>query len=571
MLNIVITLKETKFQKYSFLLFAFVFFCVFPSKAEVKLFKKGVVVSKNQLASDAGASILRNGGNAVDAAIATTYALGVVEPNGSGIGGGGFALIYKASTKKMYAVDFRERAPLAINSFPYDFKDGPKAGGVPGTVRGLEYMRSTFGTKNRKELIQPSIKLASEGFPINKTLSDSIAIRKDALQRYPSSATIFLPEGKPPAEGYILKQHDLANTLNDIAEYGMEGFYEGPLANKLVRGIDESGGIMSMKDLQKYSVMLWEPLCGKYRNKFTVCSFPPPSSGGVCILEALNILENFPLNSLKIDSPERLKYVIEALKFSFSDRAYSLGDPRFSELPVERLTSKRYARLIAKRIELSKQATPSNQIFPSVSTNEKVQTTHFSVADKYGNIVVVTISLNGPLGSGFVIPGTGVLLNNTLDDFSLPGESNQYGLVGNKRNYPEPGKTPLSSMSPTIVFDSANKPFLALGSPGGPTIISAVLNVLLAKIDSSLPLDKAVEVGRVHHQWFPDLVYSEPSLIDEKLKNKLISDFGYNFPEDGKNIWKKFYWTVEAIELNRKTGQLIGVSDPRAEQGVAYE
>ncbi|MEI7474013.1 MAG: gamma-glutamyltransferase [bacterium] len=531
-------------------------------------FSQGVVVSKNEIASKVGADILAKGGNAIDAAIGTGYTIGVVEPQGSGIGGGGFALIYLAKTKKLIAVDFRERAPQNINKYPYEFRIGPKAAGIPGTVAGLEYLRKKYGKLDRKQDIEPVIKVARQGFPVNKTLNYAITVQQENIRKFESTKKIYLPNDKVPQIGDVIKQIDLANSLEKIEKGGTQEFYEGGLAKTITDEAQKVGGFLTLNDLKNYKVHEVQPICSTYRGK-KICSFPPPSSGGVCIIEALNILENFNMPSYQYTSPERIHYVIEALKFSFADRATKLGDPRFNkDLNINELTSKDYAKKIAERIKTSEKAIPSSKVY---ETAEKPQTTHFTVADKDGNIVAMTMSLNGHLGSKFVVPDTGILLNNTLDDFSLPdSKPNQFGLIGNDKNFPAPDKTPLSSMSPTIVFDN-DKPVLALGSPGGPTIISAVFNTLLAYIDNQMTVEQAVAAGRVHHQWMPDEVYAEKSLIDEKTQKTLEDKYNYNFPKDNKSVWSRFYWNIQAIELNQNKQSLKGVSDPRTEQGVVYE
>jgi len=446
------------------------------------------------------------------------------------------------------------------------------ASGIPGTVRGFEYLRQKYGKLPRAQDMQFAINLAAEGFPINKTLHENIQKRQETLQLYEDSRKVFLPEGKVPPIGYILKQADLANTLKALSIGGAPEFYNGQTALKLTRAIQKSGGIIEPADLKSYSVYLWKPICGSYRKNYKVCSFPPPSSGGVCIIEALNILESFNLQNYNYKDPERLHLLAEALRFAFADRATNLGDPRFNVLPVAELTSPKYAKTIAERIKSTQKAIPSEQVQAfSREAAEKPETTNFTVTDKEGNIVVITVSLNGGLGSGFVAPGTGILMNNTLDDFSLPKAANQYGLVGNDLNSPQPFKTPLSSMSPTIVFNSQNQPILALGSPGGPTIISAVLNTLLAYLDQKMTVSEAVAAGRLHHQWMPDHLYFERSLIDEETQKILAEKYGYIFPSESNSVWAKFYWSVQAVELNWPKRKLTGASDPRVEQGLLYE
>jgi gamma-glutamyltranspeptidase / glutathione hydrolase len=547
--------------------FLIVNFLIFSNTCLAAPFSKGVIVSKNELASLAGAKVLEKGGNAIDAAIATGYTLGVVEPQGSGIGGGGFALIYLAKQHKFFALDFRERAPAKINEKQYEFVNGPSAGGIPGLVKGFEYLHENYGNLPRAEIMQMSIDLAENGSPINKSLKTALTKRETVLKGFESSAKIFLPISS------TLKQKDLSQTLKLIAKKGGQEFYSGSLAQTISQEMEKAGGVLSKQDLENYKIYTLKPICDTYRKKYRICSFPPPSSGGVCLLEALNILENFDLKNLPYTSTQRSNYVIEALKVSFADRAEKLGDPRFNKLDLSELTSKKYAKKIALKIKNSSQAFNStNRLKNNLNTNkEKPETTHWTVADKEGNLVVITASLNGAMGSGFVIPKTGILLNNTLDDFSLPVSSNQYGLIGNSLNYPMPNKTPLSSMSPTIVFDiKTNKPILALGSPGGPTIISAVLNTLLAYLDHKMTLEEAVAAGRIHHQFSPNHVHAESWIIDEKAKKELQGK-GHIFPTETESVWKNFYWTVQAIELNWKDKSLKGASDPRAEQGLAYE
>lgn len=558
-----------KINKIIFTQFLSIFLLMQGLAVEAKQqFPLGVVVSKNEIASKVGADILAKGGNAIDAAIGTGYTLGVVEPQGSGIGGGGFALVYLAKQKKLIAVDFREKAPENINKYPYEFRTGPKAAGVPGIVAGFEHLRTKYGKLNRIDDIEPVIKVARQGFPVNKTLNYALTMQEENLKKFQSSKAIYLPDNKVPQIGDIIKQTDLADSFEKIKKNGKNEFYSGNLAKIITTESQKFGGFLTLNDFKNYKVYELKPLCSTYRGK-KVCSFPPPSSGGVCIIEALNILENFDMPSYKYKSPERLHYAIEAMKFSFADRATKLGDPRFNKnMNINELISKDYAKKIAEKIKNSQQAIPSSQVY---ETSEKPQTTHFTVADKNGNIVAMTLSLNGHLGSKFVVPNTGILLNNTLDDFSLSdSKPNQFGLIGNDKNFPAPAKTPLSSMSPTIVFEN-NKPILALGSPGGPTIISAVYNTLLAYIDQKMPINEAVAAGRFHHQWMPDQVCFEKSLIDESTQKTLEQNYKYYFPTPDKAVWPRFYWNIQAIEINQSNQTLKGVSDPRTEQGVIYQ
>ena len=593
------------------------FFCTFllsgNSLYALDNFSKGVVVSKNPIASQIGVRVLEEGGNAIDAAIATGYALGVVEPNGSGVGGGGFALLYLSDSDEVKAIDFRERAPLKIKSLTRkDFLSGPKSSGIPGVVKGFEYLRENYGTKNRVALLEPVIELARKGFPVNKSLQKGIAKKTDILRKYPASQEIYLNNlaQRAPVTGELLRQTDLAKTLEKIKSAGSESFYSGELADLLVEGIQAYGGIIDHEDLAAYQVKEREPICTLYHENYQVCSFPPPSSGAVSLIEALNILENFRLDILEPDSLSRNYYLTESLKFAFADRLRNLGDPDFNELNFSHLLSKSYARALAleierqrrkqlfskkRKIKKSRKSRRNNsQIKSSLRFSpvkndlnsvflENRETTHYTVVDKKGNIAAVTLSLNGALGSAFVVPGTGILLNNTLNDFSFPKNSRKssknpaasefnFGLAESSLNYPEPLKTPLSSMSPTIIFNQEEKrPILALGAPGGPTIISAVLNVLVNYIDHKMSLERAVSTKRLHHQWRPDHLYYEEGLFSSKVKELLRTKHNYFFPQEKDKIWKDFYWSVQAVELDWPARKLKGVSDPRAEQGLFYE
>lgn len=530
-------------------------------------FERGVVVSKSPQAAEVGAKILSQGGNAFDAAVATGYALGVAEAEGSGIGGGGFALLYIAKTGELKAIDFRERAPKTINTVDYELTLGPKAAGIPGTVAGFRHIRENYGNMNTKQVLKPVIELARNGFPVSQKLLTAINLEKDKMKKYNPDYEVFYPNGEIPKLHQHINRPYMAKTLEILSEKGEQDFYNGGLAELIVSEMSKRGGLITLEDLQGYKVYEERPICGTYRGKNKVCSFPLPSSGGVCIIEALNILENFNFSGLEYNSPERLHILIETLKYAFKDRALGLGDARFADISVEKYVSKPYAKAIAEKIKASETATPSAEINTG---NEKPETTHYTVIDRWGNIAAVTVSLNGRLGSKFGISGTGIIMNNTMDDFSID-KPNQFLLVGNRLNAPEPGKTPLSSMSPTIVFDKDGKPVLALGSPGGPTIINAVLQVILAFIDYDMPINEAIQAGRLHHQWQPDLIFAEPSLVDEKTRKILEEKYNHKFPEHDNYIWSDFYWFVQAVELDNRSHRLTGASDSRTEGGVSYE
>lgn len=530
-------------------------------------FNRGVVVSKSPQAAEIGAKILSQGGNAFDAVAATGYALGVAEAEGSGIGGGGFALVYIAKTGEIKAIDFRERAPKSINKVDYELKLGPKAAGVPGTVAGFEYIRENYGTMSVKQVLEPVVKLAQDGFPVSQKLLTALTKEKEKMEQFNPDYAVFYPDGEIPELHQHISRPYMAKTLQILAEKGEQDFYTGGLAALVASEMQERGGLITLDDLKNYKVYEEEPVCGTYRDKNKVCSFPLPSSGGVCVLEALNIIENFDFSGLEYNSPERLHILIETLKYAFKDRATKLGDARYNDIAISELLAKPYAHSIAEKIKASETATPSAEINTG---NEKPETTHYTIVDKWGNIAAVTVSLNGRLGSKFGIPGTGIIMNNTMDDFSIE-KPNQFLLVGNKLNAPEPGKTPLSSMTPTIVFDKNDKPVLALGSPGGPTIINAVLQVILAFTDYDMPLAEAIKAGRLHHQWQPDLIFAEPSLVDEQTRKVLEDKYSHKFPEHNNYIWSDFYWFAQAVELDNENGRLVGASDPRTEGGVSYE
>ncbi|MDX1918976.1 MAG: gamma-glutamyltransferase [Candidatus Caenarcaniphilales bacterium] len=539
-------------------------------------YARGVVVSRSQIASEIGARVMQEGGNAFDAAIATGYALSVINPKDSGIGGGGFALVYEAKTKKLSVIDFRETAPVRINQSSYQFLKGPKAAAVPGTVAGYEYIREHFGKLDRNALIEPSIELAEDGFEVTKYYRNAIEDKKAEFSL--TSREVFLPKGKVPQVGDKIRQPALAKTLRLIADRGAQEFYEGTIAKQIAKSMAQQGGLIQLIDLKGYEVEKREALCGTYRELYRICSAPPPSAGGLVLVEALNILENFNLPKYDYNSPQRLHYVIEAMKFAFADRATQVGDPAFNPIMIKPLLTKELGRERALRIQKAGKAIPSDQILTTESLEEEVsqekpETTHFTASDREGNVITITVSLNGRFGSGYIEPGTGILLNNTLDDFSRgEGKKNQYGLVAGKLNLPYPRKRPLSSITPTVVFETEDdQPILALGAPGGPTISNAVLNVLLAFLDHRMTLNDSIEAGRVHHQWMPDYVFGERNLLTPEVKSELRERYGYKTPPEDLELWRRFYWTVEAIAFDPKTGSVEGVSDARAEQGLAYD
>ncbi len=493
----------------------------------------GMVVAQERLAARVGRDVLARGGNAVDAAVATGFAMAVTYPRAGNIGGGGFMLIHLADGRDI-AIDYRETAPAAATRDMFldaDGKPDPAKSrnsalgiGVPGTVAGLTLALERYGSGRftLAQLVQPAIRLARDGITVADDTADTLPQWHARLARWPASATIFSrADGSPLREGDRLVQRDLAATLEAIATEGARGFYHGAVADKLAQGIAAAGGLITRDDLEQYRAVIREPMRGSYRGH-DIVAMPLPSSGGVVLLETLNILEGFALRDFKQGSADSLHLLIEAMKRAYADRARFLGDPAFVDAPITRLTSKDYAARQRATIALDR-ATPWGDMLPLTPPREGDNTTHFSIADSHGNAVSNTYTLNFSYGVGLVAEGTGVLLNNELDDFTAaPGASNAYGLVGFAANLPGPGKRPLSSMSPTIVLRDG-RPVLVTGSPGGSRIISTVLQVIVNVLDYGMDVAAAVDAPRLHHQWLPDEVRAErgfPPDVIEGLKAK---------------------------------------------------
>ncbi len=489
----------------------------------------GMVVAQEKISAEVGAEILRRGGNAVDAAVATAFAMAVTYPRAGNIGGGGFMVIHSAERKEDVAIDYRETAPAATTPDIFLGSDGkPDIAksrdsalgiGVPGTVAGLALALEKYGSGQftLAQLLQPAIELARDGFVISDDLADTLPDLSRRAARWPSSVEVFSrPDGTALREGDRLVQGDLAETLSLIAAQGPRGFYEGPVADKIAKAITDAGGIMTSGDLKSYQPVIREPVRGTYRG-YDIVSMPQPSSGGVVLVETLNIIEGFQLSDLKQGSSASLHLLIEAMKRAYADRARYLGDPAFVKAPIQTLIAKDYAAKLRAGIETDR-ATPSSQLTAAVTPpREGSNTTHFSVVDSRGNAVSNTYTLNFSYGVGLVAEGTGVLLNNELDDFTAaPGASNAYGLVGFEANLPGPGKRPLSSMSPTIVLKDG-EPVLVTGSPGGSRIISTVLQVIVNVLDYHMDVAAAVAAPRLHHQWLPDEVRVERGFSDDVL------------------------------------------------------
>ena len=489
--------------------------------------KAGMVVSQEALASAVGARILERGGNAVDAAVAVGFALAVTLPQAGNLGGGGFMLVHLAEGDTTVAIDYREVAPRAAHRDLFIGEDGAvdtrlarfshRAAGVPGTVAGLTHALEHYGSLPLGEVLAPAIALAEKGIEVSRPLAFSLARARDRLRRFPAAAGYFLrPDGSALQVGDRLRQPDLARTLRRIAADGRAAFYEGGVAELIVAEMAAHQGLISAADLADYRVVEREPVWGDYRG-YRIAAMPPPSSGGVHLVQMLNILEGWELSGLGHNSAAYLHRLIEVMRRAYADRSRYLGDPDFVAVPVAELTAKSYAARLRKSIDLQR-ATPSSAVAPGLDIPaESPQTTHFSVWDSEGNVVSNTYTLNFSYGSGIAVAGAGFLLNNEMDDFSAqPGVPNAYGLLGGEANAIAPRKRPLSSMTPAILFRDG-KPVLATGSPGGPVIITAVLQTLLNVIDFEMNVAEASARPRIHHQWQPDEVYHESGISPDTL------------------------------------------------------
>ena len=486
----------------------------------------GLVVADSELASQAGMEILKRGGNAVDAAIATALALSVVDQASSGLGGGGFMVIYRAKDKKSFALDFRETAPAASRRELYlqDGKPvpgasltGPLAVAVPGEAAGLIEAHKKLGTLPMAVLAAPAVKLAADGFPLDATLRIAIERGINNLKRYTDLAHVYMPKGEVPAAGELIRQPQLAATIKAIAQQGSEVFYRGWIAEAIVDMVKKEGGVMTLDDLKNYKALWREPLAGSYRGR-TVITMPPPSSGGVALLQMLNVVEGYKLGEFKQNSAPYLHLLAEAMKHAFADRAEHLGDPDFVHVPIRKLTDKNYATWVRGRISPDKTYPPAYYGYYNYN-GEKGSTTHFSVIDKDGNAVACTQTVNTRFGSKLLVPKVGIVLNNEIDDFSIHGEiGNVYGLIGNQANSLQPNKRPLSSMAPTIILNNG-RPEIVVGASGGPRIINATFQTILNLIDFNMPVGAAVESARIHHQWMPDRMGVETGVAEESRRD----------------------------------------------------
>ncbi|URQ61050.1 gamma-glutamyltransferase [Pantoea alhagi] len=526
--------------------------------------KQGMVASVDETATQIGVDILRQGGNAVDAAVAVGFALAVTHPQAGNLGGGGFMLLRTASGRTT-AIDFREVAPARASRDMFLDKQGnadsklsltsPLASGTPGTVAGFALAAQKYGTLPLSQLVQPAVELARKGIIVNDALADDLnSYGKEVLLSHENSKAIFFkPDGTPYQKGERLVQANLAHSLSLIAQQGADAFYKGEIADQIAAEMAQHGGLISKADLASYRAIERQPISGSYRG-YQVFSMPPPSSGGIHIVQILNILENFDLAKMGFGSADAMQVMAEAEKYAYADRSEYLGDPDFVKVPWQALTSKAYAKSLAQQIDIAK-ARPSTEIKPGkLEPYESNQTTHFSVVDKQGNAVAVTYTLNTNFGSGIVAGKSGILLNNEMDDFSArPGTPNVYGLVGGEANAVQPGKRPLSSMSPTIVAKDG-KTWLVTGSPGGSRIITTVLQMVVNSIDFGMNVAEATNAPRFHHQWLPDQLRVEKGFSPDTLK--LLSAKAQNvevLPAMG---------STQSIMIG-PDGMLYGASDPR--------
>lgn len=516
------------------------------------------VASAHPLATEAGHEILQQGGNAFDAAVAVSAVLAVVEPYSSGIGGGGFWLLHRASDGFETMVDGRERAPLAAHRDLYLDEqgqvisglsiNGPLAAGIPGEPAALVHLSQRFGRLPLAQALAPAIRIAREGFPVDAYYLRMAGWRLEQLRANPAAAAVFLHEGELPQAGAMIRQPDLARTLELLAEKGAAGFYQGEVAERLVAGVKSAGGIWELKDLAAYKVVEREPVRGSYQG-LRITSAAPPSSGGVALVTMLNILQGF--NLPRVEEPQRTHLIVEAMRRAYRDRADYLGDPDFVDIPVDALTHPWYAAGLARDIQLDK-ASPS---VGNLARDEGEDTTHFSILDREGNRVAATLSINYPFGSCFMVEGTGVLLNDEMDDFSAsPGVPNVYGLVGAEANAIAGGKRMLSSMSPTFVEDEGR--VAILGTPGGSRIISMVLLGILELADDK-GAQAWVERPRFHHQYLPDRIQLEPDAMNQTLRDQLKA-MGHKL-----EALDRRYGNMQAILWDKRSGRVEAASDPR--------
>jgi len=523
--------------------------------------RHAMVVTVERHATDAGVAVLEAGGNAVDAAVAVGFALAVTHPSAGNIGGGGFMLVRFADGKSTF-LDFRERAPEKASRNMYldasgkatkDSVVGYSAAGVPGSVRGFEYASKKYGRKPWADVVAPAVALAEKGFPVSYGLAKSMHGSAGLLGQFPESKRIFLRDGKPYEAGETFVQPELARTLQRIRETGARDFYEGETARLLAADMERNGGLITLADLKNYAVVERAPLAGDYRG-YHIVTAPPPSSGGPGILQMLGVLEGSGYEKSGAGSAAELHYLAETMRRYFADRAVSMGDPDFVKVPLAGLLDPAYISQLRKSID-PEHATPSSQIHGKPVGAESSETTHYSIIDADGNAVAVTYTLNFGYGDGVTVPGLGFLLNDEMDDFAAkPGEANAFGLVQGEANAIQPRKRPLSSMTPTIVTQDG-KLDLVLGTPGGPTIINSVLEVLLNVVDFGMNVQDAVDFPRIHHQWLPDQLAMERGFSPDTIA--LLKARGHQVKMVGG--------IGEVAAIQARDGWLEGAADPRTE------
>jgi gamma-glutamyltranspeptidase/glutathione hydrolase len=530
--------------------------------------RNGMVASPEQLAAEIGTRILREGGNAVDAAVATGFALAVTYPRAGNLGGGGFMLIHLADDNRQTFIDYRETAPRGAVRDLFLDENGAvdrqreyfshKSAGVPGTVAGLLYALEKYGSMSREKVLAPAIALAERGLPVSIALDQDISSRAEQLRKNPEALRLFFQtDGTAYAIGDTWRQPDLAWTLRQIQQQGKDGFYSGEVARRISAEMEAGGGLITQQDLAAYRAVERQPVRGRFRD-FEIVSAPPPSSGGVHIVQMLNILEGYELAAMGHNSAAYLHHLTESMKLAYADRSLYLADPDFVEVPVAELTDKAYAARQRLLIDSSR-ATPAAEIAPGRKLRAaSTDTTHYTVADRHGNVVSNTYTLNFSFGSHIAVPGTGMLLNNEMADFAArPGHPNAYGLVQGEANKIEPGKRPLSSMSPTLVFRDG-KPWLATGSPGGSVIITTVLQTILNAMEFDMNIASAAAQPRVHHQWMPDQLRLEQGISPDTLK--LLKNMGHQLKTDHRSSGR-----TNSIMIN--DGWLYGASDTRRPGG----
>jgi len=525
---------------------------------------QGMVVSQRKIASEVGAQILKEGGNAVDAAVATGLALAVVLPRAGNLGGGGFMIIHLKEEDRNIAIDYREKAPSGAfrdlfldENGNYDKKKAQfslLSAGVPGSVAGFHHALMNYGTLSWEEVLKPAIRLAEEGFEIPHDLANTLASKRyrARLSSNEAAAKVFYKEDKSLYKaGEILVQNDLANTLRQLSEFGPDAFYKGEIAKLIVKEMERNGGLITLEDLSNYQIAERKPLNGQYKD-YKIVSMPPSSSGGTHLIQMLNMLEEFPIKEMGFGSAESIHILAEVMKRAYADRSKYLGDTDFYKVPSS-LTSKDYAKSLNAFISKDK-ITPSDEISAgNPFLYESPDTTHFSVMDSFGNAVSNTYTLNFSYGSGMMIPGTGMLINNEMDDFSSkPGTPNGYGLLGSEANAIEGNKRPLSSMTPTIIFKN-DEPYMVFGSPGGSRIITTVLQVALNVMDHDMNIAQAVHSPRIHHQWLPEILMIESGFGPDT--ERLLTEKGYKlYPSS----------TMGSVQAIMKEGDYFyGSADPR--------